>query len=122
MKEVIDTANTENLHSHEKSNARDRLILIAILICAFSALYLFVISKYIEATENFEISPFFKGFGYLIDLGMVAVPVLLAFSIKRSKWRVLALVFGIICAVIRLYWFFKAMMPVPKEEFVYFEF
>ncbi|MFT6500072.1 MAG: hypothetical protein ACJASQ_000179 [Crocinitomicaceae bacterium] len=122
MKEVTETSNTENLYGQEKSNARDRLILIAILISAFSALYWVVISKYIEATENFEISAFFKGFGYLIDLGMVAAPVLLAFSIKRSKWRVLALVFGIICAVIRLYWFFKAMMPVPKEEFVYFEF
>ena len=65
---------------------------------------------------------FFEGFGYLIDLAMIAEPLFLAFSIKMSKWRVLAFVFGITCAVVRLYWLFKAMMALPKEELVYFEF
>ena len=68
---------------------------------------------------------FFEGFGYLIDLAMIAEPLFLAFSIKWSKWskwRILAFVFGITCAVVRLYWLFKAMMALPKEELVYFEF
>lgn len=122
MEEEFDKPERENLQSQKDSNARNKLVLIALVISAFYSAFWFLIAKYSESTDNFEMGGFLKGFGYLVDLAMSAVPVLLALSLKGSKRKVLALVLGIIGSAIGLYWFAKAMIPVPEEEFIYFEF
>jgi hypothetical protein len=122
MEEELDKQNMESLQSQKDSNTRNKLVLTALVISAFYSAFWYLIAKYSESTEDFEMGGFLKGFGYLVDLTMSAVPVLLALSLKESKWKVFAIVLGIIGSVIRLYWFAKAMVPVPEEEFIYFEF
>jgi len=120
MKESIDEPNMENLLSKRESDNRDRFILIAVLISAFVSVYWFLMSKYAEATESYEIYDSLKYLGYLMSLGMASVPILIALGVKNAKWRTLAIVAGAICAVIRLYWWIKTVFPAEEFEFMEF--
>ena len=120
MKEIIDKSAMENTLSQKEFDKRDTYILTAIIIGTFSALFWFLMAKYAESTDNYDIYGTFEYFGFLVSLGVSAVPVLLALAIKSNKWKTPALILAIICATIKLYWLVQAMLP--KEEFVVFEF